>query len=160
MKGWRLGITCAIALWVAGGFQEALAPRLSVAGATPDFFLVVIGVLGILCSRRGGAYLGFAAGLLEGALAGANLGPYVISRTVVAFACASIAGLEFESNKLVAASVTAISTIAAQVILMFLSPPGGIVHFLFATIGAAVANAVLAIPLHTLVKRLSDPYTR
>jgi rod shape-determining protein MreD len=160
VKGWRLILACVVCVYLAGGCQEALAPKVSAGGVGPEFFLIVLAGLGVYCNKRGGAYLGFVAGLLQGALAGADLASFVVTRTLAGFLCAWVAGLEFEATPLLAAAVTALTTIFAQVAFMFISPPGAIVRFLFATIGCAVVNGVLAVPFHFLVKRLSDPYNR
>ncbi len=160
MKGVRLFSVILIGLWLAGGCQEGLAPRLNLGGASPDFLLIVLSVLGLYCKRRQGAFLGFAAGMIEGSLAGANLSAYVLTRTIAGFACASISHFEFEPNPFVAGAVTAVVTVLANLGVMFVSPPGAIFPFVLATIGSAVVNGVLAMPLHLLIRRLSDPYVR
>jgi cell shape-determining protein MreD len=150
----------AVFLWIAGGLQEGLAPRISFGPASPDFLLIVVAVIGLMCNRRSGAMLGFAAGMIAGALAGANLSSYVLTRTIAGFACASISHFEFEPNPIVAGAVTIMVTLVAQFGLMFVSPPGAIIPFVLATIGTALVNGVLAMPLHLLIRRLSNPYTR
>jgi cell shape-determining protein MreD len=160
VKGPRLFLVAVVCLWLAGGCQEGLAPRLSLGGASPDFLLIVVAVLGLHCGRRSGAALGFSAGMIEGALAGANLSSYAVTRTIAGFACAYVSSLEFELSVAVAGIVAAMVTILAQISLMFVSPPSAILPFVLATIGSAVVNGVLAMPLHMLIKRLSDPYSR
>lgn len=160
MKGARLLVLAVVGLWLAGGCQEGLSVRLSLWGASPDFFLIVVCVLGLYCSRPGGAVLGFSAGMLQGAIAGADLSTYVLTRTIAGFACASLKALEFEPSPIVAGVVTLIVTIVAQFGLMFISPPRVILPFVLATIGSAVVNGVLAMPLHLVIRRFSDPYSR
>jgi hypothetical protein len=48
-------------------------------------------------------------------------------------------------------------TIVAQLILMFFAPPPGIASFLGATIGSAMVNGVLAVPVHALLRRILGP---
>ena len=63
MKGLRLFAVAFVGLWLAGGCQEGLAPRLSVGGASPDFLLILVAVLGLHCNRRSGLPpSGFTAG--------------------------------------------------------------------------------------------------
>ena len=145
---------------MAGGCQEGLSERLTLWGASPDFLLIVVAGLGLYCNRKSGSVLGFSAGMLQGAIIGANLSSYVLTRTIAGFACASFKALEFEPSPIVAGAVTAIVTLLAQFGLMFVSPPRVILPFVLATIGSAVVNGVLAMPLHLVIRRFSDPYSR
>lgn len=157
MKGPQLTFITAIILWLAGGFQQAVAPALRIGSVAPDFFIIAIGCLAIFGNRRTGTTMGFLGGLLEGALAGTHMGAYTISRSIAGFVAGWFTSLEFESGLMVAVIVVAASTAVAQLLLMFIAPPGQIPAFLLATMGSAVYNGVLAIPLYAFLRRVVDP---
>jgi rod shape-determining protein MreD len=144
----------ALCLWLAGGFQASLAPRLAIAQVAPDFVLIVLGSVSILSSRRAGTVSGFFGGLIEGGLAGANLTQYVISRSLAGFLTGWLTAWEFEATVIVAFFAVVACTLEAQLLLLFLAPPTRIFAFLLATIGSAIYNGVLAMPLFALLKRI------
>src|SRR5688572_15606114 len=82
MKSLGVALAIAIGLWVAGGLQQVVAPRLMLFGASPDFLLISLAAGSLFLKRNQAAFLGFVCGLIHGALAGANLTHYVISRTI------------------------------------------------------------------------------
>jgi len=152
-------LVAAVCLYLAGALQP-LAPRFGFWGMRPDFLLAALGPLSLLATRRGGLLLGFAAGVLGGALPGANMAHYVISRTVGGAFGAWVRSLGFEDGPAVSAATAFALTIVAQLVLMFLAPPARIGAFLGATIGSAVLNGLLAIPLFALLTRIVDPVKR
>lgn len=156
----KVFLVSAILFWLAAGAQESIAPRLAIASVTPNFLIVTLGSIALFTSRRTGAITGFVAGLLEGAAAGANLGAYVVSRTVTGFVTGWFTDLEFEANAILPLLAVAIATLCAQILLMFGAPPPQITRFLLATIGSAMYNGVLAIPLFLVLKRVLDPPSR
>lgn len=160
MNGLKFAGTALVVLWVAGGLQRSVAPHLAFGAVTPDFLLVAIGTLALYGSRRSGSIMGFFGGVIQGALAGANMTAYVISRAIMGFAAGSLTALEFEISPLVNAFVVAVGTIGAQFLLMFIAPPASIGPFLLATIGTAVYNGVLAIVYHVLLRRVLNPPSR
>ncbi len=137
--------------------QIAVAAQISIFGATPDFILAAIGPLSVSISPRGGAAVGFLGGLLQGALAGADLTHYVISRCLAGFFTSLTRGIGLELSIAVIAVTTAACTIVGQLLLMFLAPPPEIMRFVGATIGTAIYNGVIAIPLYMLLRRLFRP---
>ncbi len=153
VKGWVIAI---ILLWLAGGCQQSVAYQLSLVGATPDFLLVAVVVFSLFADRRTGSIFGFLAGAIQGAVAGGHVSSYVITRTILGFLVGWLTGLEFEGNIVVAFVVTAASTCITQFAFLLLSPRGGILPFLLATIGSAMYNGVLAMPLYALLKKVSD----
>lgn len=151
-KGWAIAV---ILLWLAGGCQQSIAYQLAIAGATPDYMLVVVVTFALFSDRRTGAFIGFGAGLIQGAVAGGHLATYTVTRTILGFLVGWLTGLEFEGNVAVAFVVTALSTCVAQIAFLLMSPRGAILPFLLATIGSAMYNGVLAMPLYALLKRVS-----
>lgn len=160
MRGPAYTFIAILCLWAGGGCQRSVASHIAIGGVVPDFLLVAIGCLSLFGTRRSGAIIGFFAGVLEGALAGANLAAYAVSRTIAGFVSGWFSSLEFEAGAVVASFVVFAITVFAQLLLMFIAPPGQIGGFLLATIGSAVYNGVLAMPLYALLRRVFDPPAR
>jgi cell shape-determining protein MreD len=141
-------------VWIAGGCQQVVAPALSIGTAQPDFLFVVLCGLAPLTSRRVGTVLGFATGVVQGALVGANFVGYAVSRTLSGFLLGWASDIDIEYNVVATAFTCLVGTILVRLVFMFVAPPTAIAPFLLATIGTAVYNGVLAIPLHFVVVRL------
>jgi rod shape-determining protein MreD len=156
MRGARGIVVAAVALWFGAVLQQSVG-RYGIAGARPDYILVMLSCLCLYASRSGGALAGFFAGLLSGAITGANLTQYIFSRSVAGFADAWARNLGLDANALTAALNSFFMTLVAQLILMFFAPPPGIATFLGATIGSAMVNGVLAVPVHALLRRILGP---
>jgi hypothetical protein len=157
VKGARGFFVCLIIVWVASVLQQAVAHRMAIFGAAPDFLLMVMSCLCLYASRTGGALIGFFCGFAAGAITGANLSHFIFSRTIAGFCDAWSRNLGLDPNAIVAAVNAFVVTVFAQVILMFLAPPPGIAAFLGATIGSATVNGVLAVPVHALLRRIIGP---
>ncbi|CAN5679680.1 hypothetical protein BH11ARM2_BH11ARM2_21160 [soil metagenome] len=153
----RKALVAAIALWMAGGCQATLSPRLGIEGASPDFLLIVLAVLAPWLPRKGAILLGFFAGILHGAVAGANLTAYALSRTIAGFLLGSLGALEMELSVALSMILAALVTMLAGIVSLFLAPPPAIGSFLLATIGSAIYNGVLAAPAHFVLGRLAFP---
>jgi len=140
----------AILVWLCLTLQTAIRPL-------ADLPLVLLSVGGMLLPRPGATVLGFLLGALHGALAGANLAGYAVSRTLAAFATSSTVGLGLQPNPWTAAIVSAVATLFAQAVFLFLCPPGSIPKFLGDTMGMAMYNGVLAVPVYALLRKVSAP---
>lgn len=157
MKTWTLWVAAFLGLWLAGGCEMALAARMTILGATPDFFIILTGSLGLFMSRKGSTWLGFASGLVMGGVSGANMAAYAVTRTLLGFGAGWAAGSEVESSPIMAMAVTASLTLVGGVLMLLVAPSGGILASLAATIGCAVYNGVLAMPFYALLKRILNP---
>ncbi|MBI3721194.1 MAG: hypothetical protein HY248_01460, partial [Fimbriimonas ginsengisoli] len=153
-------IGVAAIMWTAAVLHQALSFRLVIFGARPDLLLVVGLALCLLMERRQAAWVGFASGVLMGAMAMANLASYVVSRTLTSYGVSYSEELELRSSPWGAGAVCAAGTILANLILMFLAPPPLIGPFLGATIRTAVYNGVLAVPVFLLLRRALGPLHR
>ncbi|MEZ0326202.1 MAG: LytS/YhcK type 5TM receptor domain-containing protein [Fimbriimonas sp.] len=160
MKTWRYPIVAILCLWMAGGCQQTLAPKIAIFDAVPDFLIVSVACLGLLSARYASSLVGFLAGVIHGCLAGANLAAYAISRTFTGFLTGWFNSFELEANVLVAFATTFVATLVAQLLLMFIAPPQEIGAFLLATIATAIYNGVIAVPVYALLKRIVDPPQR
>jgi rod shape-determining protein MreD len=158
VKGWAV-VAVVVGVWLAGVAQMAIAPRMGIFHATPNFLLIALGCTGVYMKRGPATALGFAVGLVEGALAGANLTLYVASRTITGFLLGWFNALGVEINAIVIVICAVSVTICAQGILLFLGAHHGpLTPYLAGTIGAAMYNGVIALPVYALLKKvLSDP---
>lgn len=150
-------LAVAAALWFAGGLQQVVAPRISLFGASPDFLLIALAAGSLFLNRSQGSWLGFACGLIHGALAGANVTHYVISRTTGGFFAGWSRTTTLEPNVALAFGTAFFLTLFSQVLFMFLAPPKELGPYLGATIIAAVYNGVLVLPVYLLLKRTLRP---
>jgi rod shape-determining protein MreD len=157
MKGLP-GLMAALALLFVGAtLQQSLSQRMAIAGCPPDFLLAVLGPIALYSSPRGAAAAGFGSGVLMGALAGANLMHYVWSRCLAGLLAAGVERLGFRAGAGLAFLTTAIATATAQLLLLLFAPSGAILPFLGATMGTAVYNGVVAIPVYALLGRFFKP---
>lgn len=142
-------------LLVAGAaVQHGVGDRLAIFGFRPDFPLILLSCVALRFGRTGSALYGFWAGALSGALATANLGHYIASRAIAAFAASWSKGLRYEVAWGAVAIVAFLTTLFAEVLWMFFAAPKDLGGFLTDTIRTATYNGVLAIPLYAFVKKL------
>lgn len=156
----RFVLLAVVLLWIAGGLQQAVAPRLTLLGTTPDFLLIVMVNLTLFSNRRGGAVLGLFAGWIRGALAGANLAVYVGTRVLTGFLLGWFTDLEIEGHPLLACFATVAATLLAQGLLVFAIHRGPLAPFLAGTLLVAAVNGVLAMPVYAGLRRALDPPVR
>ena len=153
----RFWAVAAPLMWLAGALQESLAPRMAVAGVPPDFPLVALCCLALLSERRAGTALGFAAGLVRGAFAGANLAAYAVSRTLLGFGLGWVRFAGLVPNALVAGLAALAGAVATGLMVMLVSHHGPIIPYLEGTLVSAMIDAALAMPLYALSRRLILP---
>ena len=156
MKGAGAAAGAVFLLWIAAILNLSVATRLSVLGGTPDFPLVVLACLSLRFSRRGSTVLGFGSGLVTGVLAGANMTIYVASRCVTGFLLGWFNSMDFEATALMAAVLAFGSSIVAQLLVLFLGAyHGPLPRYLGGTISTAVYNAVIAVPVYALLRKIA-----
>lgn len=143
-------VALALAGWILLGVQVAVRP-------TADLPLVLIMVASLGLPRAGTGLLGFLLGALHGALAGANLMGYAVSRSVAGFGASSLIGAGLQPSLATAAGLTAVGTLFSQLLFLFLCPPGSIPKFLGDTMGMAMYNGVLAVPIYALLRKVVSP---
>jgi len=142
-------------IWLAAVLQTSLSQRLAIFGVAPDFSLAVLAPIALTGTLAGSTCAGFASGWIQGALAGANLGHYVVSRTVGTFLFGLVRFADLHIGPGMAALITAGFTLFARLGLLFLAPPPSIGGYLGATIGMAMYNGVIATPIYILLVRMA-----
>lgn len=149
-----------IGLWLAAGIGATLSLRMGGSVFAPNPVLVVLGALGLHLSRRRGIALGFLAGFLEGALTGANMFPYILTRTLAGLAAATLGTHIPERGAPIVGLVTAVVSLGANLLFVFLTAPRGFLFFLLAAIVGALVNGVLALPVSALFARFVGRHER
>lgn len=157
MSRTRPYIALIISFWVAAVLQQAVVPRLGIGAAAPDLLLVVALVSAVFFPPSKAAVLGFVAGVVHGAIAGADLAHYAVSRTLVAFAVGYLSGLELDVKPWYVGLTVLGGTVLAQFLMMIPAPPPEIGPYVGATILSAMYNGVLAIPIYALIRRSLSP---
>lgn len=140
-------IVCVVTIYLMTIAQLALAPRIVIGGAEPDFMLIGSICLGFVLSRIGSIYTGFTVGLVQGVLVGANLSQFVVTRMLTCYFAARMNESEIEIGPLLGILAVALLSFLASVIFMFFSPPASISAYLSASFFAALYNGLLALPL-------------
>lgn len=159
MNGRTVAILAVLA-WVFGAAQLALAPRMAIWNARPDFFLIALSACSPFLNRTQGAVIGFTFGLIHGAGVGANLSQYVATRTTTGFLAAWFNDVRLQPSFATMAMTGALATLFAAFAMMIFAPPAGIGKYLTDTMLSAVYNGVLVWPLYALLRRIMDPVYR
>ena len=146
-------IVLALAFWIAAALQQAAAPHLAIAGARPDFLLVVALAASVMFPPVVAAVLGFASGLLHGGVAGSDVASLTVIRTLGAYLAGYVSRLELDVRPWYVGLVAFGGTLLASLLKMVPSPPPETWPYLRDTIFAAMYNGVLAIPLYALLRR-------
>jgi rod shape-determining protein MreD len=143
----RLILVAGVLLWLAGGCQQSAAVPVSLGSFAPNYLLLVMAVLAPYMSTFGSATVGLFAGIVQGGLAGANLTAYSVSRIFAGLAVGKLHQAELAQSPFVAALSAAVTVVVAQAVLLFLAPTVNVGAFVLATMGTAIYNGVLAVPL-------------
>lgn len=143
----------AVVTYLLAVFQATLGARLAVAGVSPDLVFVWTVCVGLVGGRRAGAYTGFGAGLLEGALRQALIGPLAISRGVTGFVAGLLAGKLFRDNWLVSVLAAVVLTILNETIQGLLAGPSSWSQAFRLLGGRIIYHAILTPVVLLLVSR-------
>jgi rod shape-determining protein MreD len=151
-------------LVIAGALQQAVAHRIAIGWGVPDFLLVFAIVLSMQRSSDAAAVTGFAAGVFSGALLNEAIAAFSISRMVACVVASRIATSLLDRSPLNVTIVASVCTVVAAATYLFVFPfvvgPPNIGAHLADTIGAAIYNGVIAIPIHLLVQRVAGTAAR
>jgi rod shape-determining protein MreD len=125
--------------------------------AKPDFLLITVVLLSLSRSIDSGAGIGFAAGVIQGALTNTAMAAYTVSRTI-----AGATSARFAASSVVAAypavlAMAAVATLVAGIVFVLFGTEKNILRWLTATIGAALYNAVAAVALYWAYRAIARP---
>lgn len=145
-----------VLLFIAGSVaQSTLAyPLHSLLGAQPDFLLTVLLCAALLSDAATGSILGFAGGLLSASLVGQTVGTLLVTRTIAGFLAGRFTARVFEANTLVVVLGVLVTSLAAYLLQTLVAPPKvGLTPWLQATLGGALWNALLSVPITSILRR-------
>lgn len=142
-----------LAIWIAGGLQQGIADKVSLFGALPDYLLLAACLLGLLVEPPVALVMGFAAGLIQGAVVGQSMWQFVVTRMAAAWLCSFLAENRLQRNIGSAAIMAVICTIICNLVFMIIALQSNIGSYLKATIITAVYNGVLALLAYVPLER-------
>lgn len=134
--------------------QQSALYRWTLLSARPDLLVLLTISLAVRTRPALGAVAGFVCGTCLGLAAGAGLAPNALSLAIPGFIFGFIALTDLRVTPVIAGALVAMGTILAHVLLLFMAPPSDIPRYLTATIGSAIMNGVLAMPLDSVWRRL------
>ena len=134
--------------------QHSVLFRWTFLGAQPDLLALLALGVALRSGPAVGASAGFFCGALRGWAAGAGLTAAAASLALVGFAAGYLSRFEVKPTSLVIGALVAVGTLVARFLALLVAPPSDIPSYLTATIGSAIMNGVLAVPLDAVWKRL------
>lgn len=140
-------VGAALGLLLAAAAQVALAPRMAIFGARPDFLLVAVTLLSMGRSTDGAAVVGAFAGLLHGGAANARTAAYVISRILGGISASLVGRTRVAVTPLTVAASSLAATGVASVAFLLLAAPKVPLAWLLSTFGTLAYNTVLVVAI-------------
>ncbi|MEQ1823954.1 MAG: rod shape-determining protein MreD [Fimbriimonadaceae bacterium] len=140
-------------VWLLGVLDFGVAPHMALLGVRPDFLLVGTIAFSQIFPRPGSAGIGFLCGLVRGAIVGANLTHYVLSRTLTGFIGSWFRSSQRGQSALQMFITVVIGTFFAHLVFLMTAAPSNVATFLTDTIIAAIYNGVIAMPMYVLLSK-------
>ena len=133
----------ATALVLAAASQVAIAPKVAVFGARPDFLLVAVTLLSMNRGTDAAAVIGFFAGLLHGGVGNTKMAALVISRILGAIAASLVGRTTVAATPLTVMAASLAANGVASLVYMLLGVPKDLWGWVLSTFGMIVYNTVL-----------------
>ena len=143
-----------VLILVSAALQGNLTQAIAIKGVQPDLLLVCVVAIGVHSEFDQAAIWGFLIGWLSGSLVGSSLGSFMITRTALAMLLASLESRIFRGNPLLWVGCAFLGTILCESFFYLLNPHTSTLRWVFITLGAAVYNMVLVLPIGYLVTKL------
>lgn len=141
-----------IVLFAAAGVQGNIPSWLTINGAKPDFILIALIASALMLDPPYGAVLGFAAGLIHGAVVGESLGSFIASRTIIGFLAGMTTVRLFSENPLVPVLAAGGLTFIGEGMFMLANPRGDLADSIIKILITSLFNAVLTLAAFWLVR--------
>ena len=154
VPGLRPVLSLCLLLLIAVALQATLSARWYLFGGQPDFIFVVIVAAALLSDAGLGALLGLSGGLLTAALVGETVGTFLVSRTIGGFIAGWISGRLFRVSAGVVLLSGGLAFLMTEVVYVLAAPRVGLESGLRSALIGTVWNALLAIPVTALLRRL------
>jgi len=155
----KLGLRLAVLALLGTLVQYALMSHVDIAGGTPDLVPLMVMSVALIMGSMSGAVFGFALGLLVDVALLRTMGVTSLVLLAVGFwvgRARETQDLEGPLVPLVVGALATLATVLGFSVMQFLlgvDPPvgGALIRLVLATV---VLNALLALPVHALVRRV------
>jgi|GEM_PF-889268 len=141
MKEKIIPILCLLA---AAGVQANLPGGFHILGSGPDIVLVVLIAFSLATDTSAGVFLGFAAGLIEGATVGNSFGSFIVTRTIVGFIAGFATTTFFSVNPIVSIVTTGWLTLVCELMFVLANPAASLLVVLRTAVGECIWNSLLS----------------
>jgi cell shape-determining protein MreD len=155
MSNARLYWVSAFLIYLTGAFNQGFSAKTATVGLFPDALFVMLCILSVMGQMRFALTIGFAAGIIQGAITGNLMWQFVLTRLLIGFLGGFLIESRFQRNYAVVGLATFLFTIICGVMMMIIGSQGSITEALKDTIIAAVYNGVLALLVYIPVERLT-----
>jgi rod shape-determining protein MreD len=133
---------------VAALVQAIAGDSLSVFNARPDLPLLVVICVGVLTDFHAGSCLGFWNGILLAALAGANFGSLLFSRTITGAFCGWLSDHLSVDSPIAAPFAVGSATLLCRFLYFLMAPTHQVFWYLKQTTGEFCYHIILAYPVY------------
>lgn len=151
----RQMLLAAALIWAAAILQGRVAHAISIAGAQPDFPLVVLCGCSILVGSLRGSLLGFWAGLLTAVTVPAAYGSLFAGRIAAGAFAGRFGSNLIRANLLVPPLVTLLANLLAEIISLLIFPGLALHHsrsWLTQTGSELLYNSLLSLPVYLFLR--------
>lgn len=148
-------VAALFALWVAAVLDQGLAPRLALLGGSPQFLMLAACLVAMFAEPRAAILFAFGAGVVRGAIAGANLPHYVIAIEAATISMLFLRLVVSQEGLPARSGTVGLSLLAGNIALLLVAPPLAMLPSAGATIGSALYGCVFALPFYALLRRFA-----
>jgi rod shape-determining protein MreD len=141
-------------LLLAAVLQGRVAHAIEIRAAEPDLVLVVLTCGGTLLGGEAAIILGFWAGLLTAALFPDTIGSYLASRTIAGAFAGWLQGSVIRDSIAVPPLASLATVFVAECTYALMTPTHDLHVWLVVRGGEMLYNALLAVPVYALLRRL------
>jgi len=143
-----------LAIVLAAAVQTSWPPELALRGVSPELVVVLVNSVGLVRGPKAGVAAGLLGGLLVASLAGsgAPFGGILAAYMLVGFLAGKLRGGVFAERLVIALTAAGVAVILARLVIMAVAPPPRLGRWFVELALQAPYSAVLAVPVHLLVR--------
>ena len=128
---------------MAAAAQVAIAPKVAVFGARPDFLLVAVTLLSMNRGTDAASIIGFSAGLSHGGVGNTKMAALVISRILAAIAASLVGRTTVAATPITVMGASLAASGVASLAYMLLGVPKDLWGWVLASFGMIIYNTLL-----------------
>ena len=153
----RQALTITIAVFIAILLQAALASRIAIGIARPDFVTATVIGLGLLTGFGRGVFAGVWGGFLFAALCGANFGSFMVSRGVAGGLVGNLPKSIQRDNIYVPIIAVIVGSIASEIVYFIMAPASPVGWWARMILTQSLYNALITLPIYWALQRALPP---